>query len=231
MDILLIVLLFVLAYLVGSIPFSVIIGKVFKQIDIREHGSGNPGTTNAFRVLGKNLGTLVFVLDVFKGGFMILLIRIGWLPDTGVPILLFGFTSAVGHIFPVFLRFKGGKAVATGVGIFLFYAPILGLVGLLGYIITLKITRYVSVASCTGTLALAIVSYGVFIWGAEEGIRLLLFGPSGDWIMPVVTTLGTLMIVYRHKGNFIKIAKGIEPKSRFLQSRNRLLKEDKPHTS
>ncbi|TVP96257.1 MAG: glycerol-3-phosphate 1-O-acyltransferase [Acholeplasmatales bacterium] len=230
MDIVIIIMLLVLAYLVGSIPFSVIIGKVFKNIDIREHGSGNPGTTNAYRVLGKNLGTLVFILDVFKGGFMILMIRLGLLPDTGVPLLLFGFVSAVGHIFPVFLRFKGGKAVATGVGIFLFYAPVLGLVGLLGYIVTLKITRYVSIASCTGTLALALTSYGVFILGAESGIRLFLFGPSGDWIMPIITTLGTLMIVYRHKGNFIKIAKGIEPKSSFLQSRKRLLKEDGPRT-
>jgi len=117
-------LLILLAYLIGAIPMSLIVGKATKGVDIRDYGSGNPGTTNAIRVLGRKLGLFVFLLDVLKGGFVIFLIRIGLFEAAEVfHPLLYGIAAAVGHIFPVFLKFKGGKAVATSVGAFLFYSP------------------------------------------------------------------------------------------------------------
>ncbi|MFP4287273.1 MAG: glycerol-3-phosphate 1-O-acyltransferase PlsY [Candidatus Izemoplasmataceae bacterium] len=214
-------ILLVVAYLIGSIPWSIIIGKTIKGIDIRDYGSGNPGTTNAIRVLGRKLGMLVFVLDVFKGGAVILMIRLGLFDDFSLfSPLLYGLLSAIGHIFPVFLKFKGGKAVATGVGIFLFYAPLLGVIGLLGYIITLKLTRYVSVSSCMGTFSLVIASYIIYFVGPKTGDSLeVLFGNRQDLWMPIVATIGFALILYRHRGNFIKIKQGIEPKSNFMQKK------------
>ncbi|MFH5880809.1 glycerol-3-phosphate 1-O-acyltransferase PlsY [Liberiplasma polymorphum] len=213
--------LILIAYLVGSIPWSIIIGKTFKGIDIRQHGSGNPGTTNAIRVLGRKIGMIVFLLDVLKGGFIILLIRLGLFENfTIFHPLLYGLISAIGHIYPVFLKFKGGKAVATGVGIFLFYAPLLGVIGLLGYIVTLKVTRYVSISSCMGTVSLFVAALVVFFFGPEPGSTLeVLFGPQGELIMPIISFIGLLLIFYRHRGNFKNIMNKVEPKSNFLQKK------------
>ncbi len=206
-----------LAYLIGATPFSIIVGKIVKKVDIRNYGSGNPGTTNAFRVLGKPLGFLVFFLDVIKGGIMILLFRIDVLDPGVIPILVYGLMSAIGHIFPVFIKFKGGKAVATSVGIFLFYAPVLGVIGLLGYIITLITTRYVSISSCVGAASLWVTSIIVYFIGPPSGSYLEnLFGVQGDLVMPIVATIGNVLIFYRHRGNFIKIKQGVEPKSNFM---------------
>ncbi len=223
MDIILLhALYFLMAYFIGSISFSYLVGKVFRGIDIREHGSGNPGTTNAFRVLGKNLGTLVFILDVIKGGVMITLV-LHVLPGNEIHPLVYGWISALGHVYPVFLRFKGGKAVATGVGAFLFYAPVLGVIGLGGYIVVLKITRYVSLGSVIGTAAVMVASWVVFVIGPEASVPMswtqMLFGVGRDWVMPIVATLGLGMITYRHLGNFKKIREGTEPKANFLQKR------------
>ncbi len=228
MDTILLHALYILmAYLIGSVSFSYLVGKVFKRIDIREHGSGNPGTTNAFRVLGKKLGTLVFVLDVIKGGVMITLV-LHVLPGNVIHPLVYGLVSAVGHVYPVFLRFKGGKAVATGVGAFLFYAPVLGMVGLGGYILVLKLTRYVSLGSVFGTAALMVVSWIIFVIGPEATVPMnwpqMLLGVGGDLVMPIVATLGLAMITYRHLGNFKKIREGTEPKANFLQKRTKHIK-------
>ncbi len=213
-------LLLFVSYLIGSIPFSVVIGKTFKGLDVRDFGSGNPGTTNAFRVLGKKYGMFVFIMDTLKGGFVILLIRVGLFDNFSLfHPLFYGLMASIGHIFPVFLRFKGGKAVATSVGIFLVYAPILGLIGLLGYFIALKVTRYVSISSCTGAFSLLVSSIIVYFIGPTGGALEHLFGLRGQWQMPLITVLGTTLIFYRHRGNFIKIYKGIEPKSNFLQKK------------
>lgn len=213
-------LLLIFSYIIGSIPFSVLLGRICCGIDIREHGSGNPGTTNVFRVLGKRVGFTVFFLDMLKGGFVILLIRLGWFNDNHFHPLLYGMMAAIGHIYPVFLNFKGGKAVATSVGILLFYAPFLGLLGLFTFFAILAITRFVSLASCSGTLAAMIGSYVVFFIGPlETSMGSYIFGVQGDIIMIIITTFGSSMIVYRHRGNFINIAKGIEPKAFFLRKR------------
>ncbi len=214
-------ILFILAYLIGSIPFSIAVGKIAKGIDVRDYGSGNPGTTNAFRVLGKKLGFLVFFLDVLKGGFMIIVLRILYhysiLEPGYIPLLAFGLAAAIGHIYPIFIGFKGGKAVATSVGIFLAYAPLLGILGLLAYVVTLIALRYVSVASCTGALTLWVSTLVVYFFGPVNGSALAyMIGQRGDLIMPVIATLGTSLILFRHRKNFLNIKKGIEPKSNFM---------------
>ncbi len=212
-------LLIVFAYLVGAIPMSIIVGKLTKGVDIRNYGSGNPGTTNAIRVLGRKLGLVVFLLDVLKGGFVILLIRVGLFELTEVfHPLLYGIAAAVGHIFPVFLKFKGGKAVATSVGAFLFYSPLVGVIGLLMYLLGLKLTRYVSVGSCTGAASVLILSYIVYFFGpSSESGWVFLFGQGDDLFMPILATIGVSLIFYRHRKNFVNIKNGTEPKSNFMQ--------------
>ena len=212
-------LLIVLAYLIGAIPMSIIVGKLTKGVDIRNYGSGNPGTTNAIRVLGRKLGMVVFLLDVLKGGFVIFLIRVGLfeLSEVFHP-LVYGIAAAVGHIFPVFLKFKGGKAVATSVGAFLFYSPLIGVIGLAMYLLGLKLTRYVSVGSCTGAASVLILSYIVYFFGPEPGeIGVYLFGQGNDLFLPVLATIGVSLIFYRHRKNFVNIKNGTEPKSDFMQ--------------
>lgn len=212
-------LLIVLAYFVGAIPMSIIVGKLTKGVDIRDYGSGNPGTTNAIRVLGRPLGMVVFLLDVLKGGFVIFLIRIGLfeLSEVFHP-LLYGIAAAVGHIFPIFLKFKGGKAVATSVGAFLFYAPLVGVIGLAMYLLGLKLTRFVSVGSCTGAASVLILSYIIYFFGPDPGSNwVYLFGQGDDLFLPILATFGVGLIFYRHRKNFVNIKNGTEPKSNFMQ--------------
>ncbi len=219
MEIFVHVLLFVLAYLAGSTPMSIIVGKITKGVDIRDYGSGNPGTTNAIRVLGRKLGMLVFLLDVLKGGFVILLLRVGLFEsyDLFHP-LAYGIFAALGHTFPIFLKFKGGKAVATSVGIFLFYAPVLGVIGLLGFLAALRLTHYVSVGSCTGAAALLLSVLYVFFFGPQTGSGYeMLVGYQGDWWMLGISTLGVSLIFVRHRKNFKNLKEGTEPKSTYFQ--------------
>ncbi|HPX72183.1 MAG TPA: glycerol-3-phosphate 1-O-acyltransferase PlsY, partial [Acholeplasmataceae bacterium] len=162
----LIVLLLIVSYLLGSIPFGLVIGKVVKKIDIREYGSKNTGATNAVRVLGFKLGVLCFFLDALKGGLIIIIVRI--LMATNVELgfqlgmikineninititALYGLTAVLGHVFPIFLKFKGGKAVATSVGALLAFAPVIGMLGILVFYITLKMSGYASLGSLMG---------------------------------------------------------------------------------
>ncbi len=214
-------ILILLSYLVGSIPMSIIVGKITHGVDVRDYGSGNPGTTNAMRVLGRRLGFFIFLLDVIKGGFVIFLIRAGLFDAAEVfHPLLYGIISAFGHMFPLFLKFKGGKAVATGVGAFLFYAPAIGVIGLLFYLLGLKLTRYVSVGSCTGTASVMVASYLVYFFGPDHGANYhYFFGPRQDLFMLVLATVVAVLIFYKHRKNFVRIKNGTEPKSNFMQKK------------
>ncbi len=117
-----ILLLILIAYLLGSIQTGLWIGKLFFHTNLREHGSGNTGTTNTFRVLGKTAGTITFLVDMFKGTLAVLLPI--WLGVTEVSPLIIGFFAIIGHVFPIFAGFKGGKAVATSAGVLLGFAPL-----------------------------------------------------------------------------------------------------------
>ncbi|MGM0436223.1 MAG: glycerol-3-phosphate acyltransferase, partial [Bacillota bacterium] len=165
------------------------------------------------------LGMVVFLLDVLKGGFVIFLIRIGLfeLSEVFHP-LLYGIAAAVGHIFPIFLKFKGGKAVATSVGAFLFYAPLVGVIGLAMYLLGLKLTRYVSVGSLTGAASVLILSYIIYFFGPDPTSNwVYLFGQGDDLFLPILATFGVGLIFYRHRKNFVNIKNGTEPKSDFMQ--------------
>lgn len=189
-----IALLLLLSYILGSIPFALIVGKWFYGIDIREHGSGNLGGTNTFRTLGKKAGFIVTTGDVLKGTLSTLL-PVLILQEPGYLQLLCGFAAVIGHVYPLFAKFKGGKAVATSAGIILGYNPLVFLVLAVIFFSALFIWRYVSLASMlTGILGTIIVMFTKDI--------------------PLIMILGalTIFIIYRHIPNIERIKNRTEPK-------------------
>src|SRR5690625_3215684 len=142
-----IILFIILAYLLGSIPSALIIGKLTQKIDIREHGSGNMGATNAFRILGTTAGIIVTLADILKGTLATLIpLLAAMYIDIDVSRLLIGLFAVLGHTFPIFARFKGGKAAATSAGVILGVSPLMFVIILL-FIIILYLSKYVSLAS------------------------------------------------------------------------------------
>ena len=193
-----VILLLIFSYLFGSIPFSLIISKTFYNIDLREHGSGNVGTTNTFRILGKKAGIVVLILDLLKGAIPVwvaLLVS----TDVDFPVIIFGVVAAIGHVYSIFLKFKGGKAVATGGGAILAAAPIIFLVVLATFLITLKLSKYVSLGSVLAAVALLI---SVLFTG---NLFMIGFG----------IILGIIVIV-KHISNMKRIKEGTEPKITFM---------------
>jgi glycerol-3-phosphate acyltransferase PlsY len=194
------------SYLLGSIPAGYLVGRM-AGIDIRKAGSGNIGATNVTRVLGKRYGYPVFAMDFVKGlAAVILSILIakhthpGWFsPD------LFGITAAVssviGHSFPVWLRFKGGKGVATSAGALFGLMPLAALVGALIWFVTFKLTRYVSVASITAAVALPIIIF--VMTSLNQAHRKGLFYSS-------ICLAG--VVVLRHRSNLVGLMRGTEPR-------------------
>lgn len=190
-------LVLIIAYLLGSIPSGLIAGKAFFGIDIREHGSGNLGATNSFRVLGKKAGAFVTAADILKGTAAASIPIM--FDDTGVHALLAGLAAVIGHIFPVFAGFRGGKAVATSAGVLLAYEPLFFLLLIAIFLVVLLTTKYVSVASVIAALAAFI--YAVVHTFYTQDIPFL----------AVVTALA-FFVVYRHRANMTRLRNGTEPK-------------------
>lgn len=191
------------AYLLGSIPFSYIFGKL-KGIDIREHGSGNVGATNALRVLGTKTGVITLLLDMGKGFAAVQLARIlmpGVFEGYYVIIALVAIT---GHIFTLFLGFKGGKGVATSAGVFINLLPLPCLLTLVVFVIVVSISKFVSLGSITSALFL-------FIYILIENIR----NSFGEWYYLGVVTLVAGFIIIRHKANISRLLSGTENKLSF----------------
>ncbi len=134
----------IIAYLLGSIPFALIIGKIGYKIDVREHGSGNLGATNAFRVLGIKAGSIVIIGDILKGTAAVLLPQ---LFDANVYPLIIGIIAVLGHTYPIFAKFKGGKAVATSGGMILGINPFLFIIMIATFLLSLYLSKYVSLSS------------------------------------------------------------------------------------
>ncbi|MBU5245996.1 glycerol-3-phosphate 1-O-acyltransferase PlsY [Bacillus halotolerans] len=192
----LIALLIILAYLIGSIPSGLIVGKLAKGIDIREHGSGNLGATNAFRTLGVKAGSVVIAGDILKGT---LAAALPYLMHVDIHPLLAGVIAVLGHVFPVFAKFKGGKAVATSGGVLLFYAPLLFITMVAVFFIFLYLTKFVSLSSMlTGIYT---VIYSLFVH---------------DRYLLIVVTLLTVFVIYRHRANIKRIINKTEPKVKWL---------------
>ena len=190
-----IILFIVIAYLIGSISPALLVGKIFYNTDIRTMGSGNLGTTNTFRCLGKKAGVIVFVLDISKGIIAtmlpsLVLGRVGYLS-------IFGAFAMIGHVYPIFANFKGGKAVATGSGVFIFLYPTLSLILVAIFFSTLFITGYVSLGSILICLT-SIVYLSIF----ESGID--------KWVMIVMC----IFVIYMHKSNIKRLLNGTENKSK-----------------
>jgi glycerol-3-phosphate acyltransferase PlsY len=204
-----------LAYLLGSLPFGLIVGRI-KGIDIRQHGSGNIGATNVWRVLGKGWGLFTFALDFGKGLAAVLLaewITRHWsvtiaLPHDHTRVEDFdpaaaGIAAAVacilGHNFPVWLGFKGGKGVATSLGVIGGLMPVACVVIFLVWVAVLKISRYVSLASIIAALSLPIV------------VVILLFGGwMHSWAHFYFAVVATLMVIIRHRSNIHRLITGTE---------------------
>lgn len=188
-----ITLLTILAYLFGAVPFGLLVAKL-NGVDIREKGSGNIGATNVFRVIGKGWGIFTFVLDALKG----------FIPAFFFPMLgnvdpvygvLFGFVAIIGHTFPVYLKFKGGKGVATSAGMLLGVAPVAVGVGFFFWVIILVISRYVSLASI-----IAAIAVGVTAW--VEGEKAT--------IVKIALTVMSLLVVWLHRANIKRLMNGTE---------------------
>jgi glycerol-3-phosphate acyltransferase PlsY len=199
--------LLLLAYLLGSIPFSVILGRKYRGIDIREHGSGNPGGTNSLRFLGKKIGYTVLFLDGLKAGLIVLLITTGIVDGSELlNPLAYGIAAAFGHVYSIFLKFKGGKAVAATVGIMVAYNLLYAFIMMIVFSIVLRIWKYVSVSSASSVFA-------VFIIGLVIGFT------TSDWNMPIYMSLLLLLVIFRHKKNFSNIKNGIEPKVKLFDKK------------
>ncbi|MDD3534824.1 MAG: glycerol-3-phosphate 1-O-acyltransferase PlsY [Candidatus Cloacimonetes bacterium] len=198
-----------IAYLLGSIPIGWILARLFFRTDIRAGGSGNIGATNALRQFGTLVGVLVLLLDMGKGIVAVLLAK-GVYPELPALVVLCGLIAILGHIFPVWLKFKGGKGVATAAGVVLALLP-WGLLLALGvFILVVAASRYVSLGSILAALSLLIYEI-IKEWRAElPNIALLCF-----------TILVVGMIIYKHKENISRLRNGRENKITFSKKGKR----------
>jgi len=203
--------LLVSSYLLGSIPFGYLAGRL-GGIDIRQAGSGNVGATNVVRVLGKRYGYPVFALDFLKGFGAVkisMLIAPGRPPEWNSPEIfgiLAALSSVLGHLYPPWLKFKGGKGVATSAGALLALTPVATLIGVAIWIIVFWLTRYVSLASITATVVLPVVILVVSSQDQNKG-RPLVY--SSACVAAVV--------IWRHRSNLSRLMRGTEP--RFTRKR------------
>jgi len=187
-----------ISYLAGSIPFAYLAGRA-KGIDLREHGSGNLGATNAIRVLGTKVGSLVYLGDTLKG--MLPPLLLAPVTDTGHPQLwaiAFGVAAILGHVKPIFLMGQGGgKGVATAGGVFLGLAWLPALIALIAFLVVVAVTRYVSLGSLTAAAVLPLA-------------LLVLRGPT-DPLFPISFAIG-LFVIWTHRDNIRRLSRGEEPK-------------------
>jgi len=195
----------ILAYLIGSIPVAYIFGRALKNIDIREHGSGNMGATNAFRVLGKGPGTLVLILDIIKGIIPVTLIANFFGLGDPVSLVIIAVAAVSGHNWTVFLGFKGGKGMATSLGVLIGLAIqlpglriVLGLVALI-WIVLFLLFGYVSFASIAAAVALPV-------------LMVICEAPFAMKMMAIVLCV---FIVFRHRSNIKRLARGQENRVNF----------------
>ena len=182
------------AYLIGAFPTSYIVGKVTRGIDLREHGSGNLGATNTYRVLGRRAAIPVFIVDILKG----------WLPAALFPLwdgsnvqelaLAYGAAAIVGHVFSIYVGFKGGKGVATSAGVFLALSPVAVLIGIALWASIVLLTGYVSLGSITAAIAVPVLIY-------------LLQGRQPVFWLSVALAA---FVIYSHRANIRRLLRGEE---------------------
>ena len=185
-------------YLFGSFPSGYLAGRIAKGIDIRSLGSGSTGATNVLRHIGKRAAIIVFLLDVFKGVLSILLAKYLLLNDSWQVAI--GLSTLIGHIWPVWLNWKGGKAVATGLGIFLGLSWQVGLATLGVFIVMITLFRIVSLASVSASLALPLI---MFLSFSSANISLPFL---------IISLLAMILVIWRHRENIVRLIRGKEPR-------------------
>lgn len=212
-------LLVLLAYLIGSVSTAVLVSTRFYGIDIREHGSGNAGATNTFRVLGKNAGIIVMAADILKGFLAVklsLLSQYSWHPSPSVQFVnlqvILGIASVLGHIFPIFSGFRGGKGIATLFGMILGIQPLVA-VSLVGvFILMLLVTRYVSLSSISASIAFPLLILFIF---REPELSYKIFA------------IGTaFLVVLTHHKNIGRLLTGNESKVPIFKKRDKLRRKN-----
>ena len=191
-------LILLLGYLFGSFPSGYLAGRIAKGIDIRSLGSGSTGATNVLRHIGKRAAITVFLIDVLKGFLSILLAKYFLLNDSWQVAI--GLSTLIGHIWPVWLNWKGGKAVATGLGVFLGISWQVGLATLGIFIVMITLFRIVSLASVSAAIALPIIMYLSF---KTSYISLPFL---------VISLLAMTLVIWRHRENIVRLMKGKEPR-------------------
>lgn len=193
------IIILILSYLIGAIPSGVWIGKFFKNIDVRAYGSKNSGATNCYRVMGAKIGLLVLIADVLKG-FIPMIIAARYINSFN-SIIFLGLVVILAHTYSCFINFKGGKGVATTLGVFLYLAPYAILLLIFIFLIVFIIFRYVSLASIVSATMLPIL---VFFFDTRKSLFLFL-----------VSLVIGIFVVYRHKTNIQRLINGNENKFTF----------------
>jgi glycerol-3-phosphate acyltransferase PlsY len=212
MELFLVSLGVIISYLIGSMPTALWVGKAFYGLDIREHGSGNSGASNTFRVLGKKAGTVVLLIDVIKGITAASLVRyldfieLGSVRYVNLQ-LLFGLSSVMGHIFPIYAKFKGGKGIATLFGMVIGIHYLSALVCLVLFVVTLFSTRYVSLSSILSAVAFPLIA--IVIYKNEEPL-FVAFGIAA-----------AILVVMTHQKNIVRLVTGNENKAKLLKKHRR----------
>ena len=201
----------IIAYVIGSIPSSVWIGKSYFGKDVRDYGSGNAGATNTFRVLGTQAGIVVLLLDILKGvtaaSLILYIPSVSHGTDQYVNLqLLFGILAVVGHIFPVFENFNGGKGIATLFGMLIGINYLLAVACVALFVVVLLLTRYVSLSSILATISFPI--FTIYIFHRDEPL-LIAFGVAA-----------ALMVVITHKKNIVRLLNGEESKAKLFRSKS-----------
>jgi glycerol-3-phosphate acyltransferase PlsY len=203
-----VVLIPVSAYLLGSIPFGLILAKIFGSGDVRNEGSGNIGATNVARVAGPLAGILTLILDGAKGAAAVLLAE-RYSNGSAMWMIIAGLAALIGHCFPIWLKFKGGKGVATAAGVYLALSPLAFLAGLILFILVVAFWRYVSLGSISAAAAMPMLLY--FLWAPHHA-------------PPPMITFGALavamLIVYKHDANLQRLVNGLEPKFSFNKKKD-----------
>jgi acyl phosphate:glycerol-3-phosphate acyltransferase len=188
------------AYLLGSIPFGLLLARLFGGGDVRKAGSGNIGATNVARVVGPLAGILTLVFDTAKGAAAV------WLSgrvtnESATWMMVAGFAVLLGHCFPVWLKYRGGKGVATALGVFLVLCPLAAVSALLLFLICVAYWRYVSLGSVAAAAAMPLLTY--FLWAPHHA-------------PPIIIDAGTLaialLVIYKHDGNLQRLVEGTEPR-------------------
>ena len=226
----------VIAYLLGSLSFAVIFSKLFAKDDVRNHGSGNAGTTNVFRSIGVGAGICTFFCDFAKGAAAILVSRLlmswaGYPADVpeNAPIIYIaesvaGLFAVLGHLYPVFFGFRGGKGIMTLAGIIFMLSParFLALLGV--FLISFAITRTVSVGSIMDGITYPIITF-IHCWFFQRAQNPAIYTTSYVLVQVAIAAVFGLIVIFKHRSNINRILNGTEPKMSFKTKKSAVVEE------